>query len=436
MVSSFVIFFQFNQVPKKLSWDEVEFTRLTLSLDNKPYTPYSRLATGHSTLYFYLILASFKTFGMTNFALRFPSALFGVTNVLIFYLISRIAFSKITYFPKNFLRITLIPFLLSLILASSRWYFNFARFSFEATFLMFLELTSIYFLFKFFTVSNVIPNLFRDLLSKNQMLKLVQHDKKHSIIYLILSGIFSGLALLSYYPGRIFFLLPLVFFFFYSSKKLVKKSSIIFLLTVSLVASPLLIYLTSHKDLRIKEQLFLTDRELNFQQKLSYFGNNIAKLTLMFNLEGDLNGRHNYPGKPIFNPVVGAFFLLGFLVTVLHLKNFYNQLFFIYFILSLTPALFTYPMENPNSLRTYTAIVPSIYFVGNGLTYLLQSEQKSKILLFGAIIFLLVLFALSSLYDLRTYFLYQRLVFNKSFELNGTIQRILNLKLWEKTQSL
>ena len=153
----------------------------------------------------------------------------------------------------------------------------------------------------------------------------------------------------------------------------------------------------------------------------------------MFNLDGDLNGRHNYPGKAIFNPVVGAFFLLGFLVTVLHLKNFYNHFFFMYFIISLIPALFTYPIENPNYLRTYTAVVPSLYFVGNGLTYLLQSEQKSKMLLLGTIVLLLVLFALSSLYDIRTYFHYQRIVFNKSFELNGTIQRILNLKLWEKT---
>src|SRR3990167_7085285 len=102
-ISVFVIFFQFNQIPKKLSWDEVEFTRLALSLDGKSYTPYSELATGHSTLYFYIILASFKIFGLNNFALRFPSALFGVINVLIFYFISRIIFTNITYFLKNFL---------------------------------------------------------------------------------------------------------------------------------------------------------------------------------------------------------------------------------------------------------------------------------------------------------------------------------------------
>ena len=103
ILSSLIIFFQFNEIPKKLSWDEVEFSRLALSLENKPYLPYSRLATGHSTLYFYAILASFQIFGVTNFALRFPAALFGIMNVLIFYTITKRVFSQVNYFKKAFI---------------------------------------------------------------------------------------------------------------------------------------------------------------------------------------------------------------------------------------------------------------------------------------------------------------------------------------------
>src|SRR3990167_3758916 len=371
LVSIIIIFFQFNKVPKKLSWDEVEFTRLALSLDGKTYTPYSQLATGHSTLYFYIILAAIKIFGLNNFALRFPSALFGVINVLIFYFICRIIFTKITYFPKHFLRqripilnfslISLIPFFLSLILISSSWYFNFARFSFEATFLLFLEQTSIYFLFKFFMFSRVIPTLSlskgRNLATEGSVIRFGTSNVpsldfsvsralgilRNDMLFLILSAIFSGLSFLSYYPGRIFFLLPLLFFFihwymsFRPKRSEVEKSLLyqrvkdsstepvlseveglgmttryilIFIFTFILVISPLLTYLTSHQDLRIQEQLFLTDKKLTLQKKISYFGLNTIKLAYMFTHYGDLNGRHNYPGKAIFNPVVGAFFLL------------------------------------------------------------------------------------------------------------------------------
>ncbi|OGK08744.1 hypothetical protein A2767_06110 [Candidatus Roizmanbacteria bacterium RIFCSPHIGHO2_01_FULL_35_10] len=439
-ISLSIIFFQFNQVPKKLSWDEVEFTRLALDLENKPYTPYSRLATGHSTLYFYIILSSIKIFGLTNFALRLPSALFGVLNILIFYLITSLVFTKIKYFSNSFLNSSFIPFLLSVILISSRWYFNFARFSFEATFLLFLELCSIYFFIKFVQSSfwqarnERVKNRsseprFRTSYNPERGKSRDRNDVKN----LIISTVFSGLAFLSYYPGRIFFLLPLGFLVFYSPKRLLKRNLLIFTTTFILISSSLITYLATDKDLRIQEQLFIADKKLTIKEKVSYLGLNTIKLGYMFTHSGDLNGRHNYPGKALFNPVTGAFFLFGFLVALIHLKNYYNQFFLSYFILSLIPALFTYPAENPNSLRTYTAIIPSIYFLGNGLIYLFQSEQKSKTLLLHVILFLLVLFALSSLYDFRTYFLYQKVVFTKAFELNGSIQRILNLKLWEKT---
>lgn len=404
IVSSFLIFFRFDQIPKKLAWDEVDFARLALSLNNKSYSPYSELATGHSTLYFYILLGSIKLFGLTNFALRFPSAFFGIAGVIIFYLIMRLLFKD-----KKF-----IPLILSLLFVSMRWYYNFARFSFEATFLLFLELVSIYFFLKF----------------------IKPRKSTSEVKFLIFSAIFAGLAFLSYYPGRIFFLMPLLFLVILQKKIKLKFYLITYLLTFFLVILPLLSYLAVHKDSRVEEQLFLADNELSANKKLSYFTLNLEKISKAFHLEGDLNGRHNYPGKPILNPVIGAFFILGFLVSILNLKNFYNQFFLIFFLISILPAFFTYPVENPNILRMFTAIVPVVYFVGNGLVYLLQSEANSKFQLIIISFVLIIMFILASAYDARTYFKYQNNVFKKAFELNGSIKKIINLKLWEKTGEL
>lgn len=76
LIAVFLVFYQFTFIPKYLAFDEVEFTKLALSLDGKPYSPYSQLATGHSTMYFYILLTSIKTFGINVFALRFPAAVF------------------------------------------------------------------------------------------------------------------------------------------------------------------------------------------------------------------------------------------------------------------------------------------------------------------------------------------------------------------------
>jgi predicted membrane-bound mannosyltransferase len=88
LISAGVIFYKFNQIPSHLDLDEAEFARLAISLYKEPLTIFSPYATGHATPYFYLILASFLTFGLNTFALRLPSALFGFLNPFLVFLIS------------------------------------------------------------------------------------------------------------------------------------------------------------------------------------------------------------------------------------------------------------------------------------------------------------------------------------------------------------
>lgn len=404
-ITSLFIFFQFNKIPNKLSYDEVEFANLAKSLNNKPYSPYSLLATGHSTLYFYVILLSFKLFGQNNFGLRFPSAFFGVLNILLFYLMMHQVLKKLKSNDVKNKFFSCMPFFLSIILASSRWYFNFARFSFEATFLIFLELTSILFLFTFL---------------KNKKSR-----------FLSICAVFTGLTFHSYYPGRIFFLLP-VFTLLSHLNKFRIRALVIFLSIFILICSPLFLYFITGKDLRIQEQFFIKDNKISTLGKIGYLSLNGLKLTLMPTAIGDMNGRHNYPGKPMFNPVLGAFYIFGLFVTLIRFKDFYNQFFLLYFVLSLIPAMLTYPWENPNALRTISSIVPSIYFIGNGIVYLLKSKidsAKSYSFILGVII---LMFIFSTFYETRTYFLFQKNVFNQAFEFPGGLQKILSLKLWER----
>lgn len=370
IIAFFVIFYRFNQIPKHLAFDEGEFARLALSLDAKPYTPYSPLATGHSTLYFYIILFSFKLLGINNFALRLPSAIFGILSVVVFYLITRKKLKS--------------AFFLTLIFLTSRWFLNFSRFSFETTFLLFLELLSIYFLFK--------KNLF-------------------------LSGLFAGLAFNSYTPGRIFFLLPLFFIVLMSNLSFMVKKALFFLIPFLIIITPLTTYLLIHKDTRIEQQFFLKNTELSNQKKTEFLLQNIQSTALMFNFKGDMNGRHNYPGKPALNPILGLLFIFGLALAIRNYKNIHNRFFLLYFFLSLLPALLTYPWENPNMLRTFTVLPSVVYFIGQAIN-LIPRKKWGKIVVFSLIVF-------SSLYEIRTYFKYQSAVFNQSFELKKQLPEAL-----------
>jgi len=429
IISSFLIFYRFADIPKYLSFDEVEFTKLALSLDNKPYIPYSQLATGHSTLYFYILLGSLKTFGVNTFALRLPAAIFGVLSVLFFYLIMKKVFKQ----SNNETMKQWFPFILSLILLSSRWFLNFSRFSFEATFLLFLELTSIYFLLKFDEVSKVkIPNFLR--------FDVFRQKISVSSFYIMLSGIFAGLTFLSYTPGRIFFLLPVGFLISKGYRQgnalslQWNKHLLLFLIPFIIIITPLTNYLINNKDTRIDQQFFLKNNEMSIQEKLTGLWYNTSSTALMFNVKGDVNGRHNYPLKPALNPILGILFIIGLAITMKSVfakastDKQWNILFLVYFFLSIFPALMTYPWENPNMLRTFTVLPSVIYFIGNAIYYLSTIVQRwsrnKKFVSF----FLFLVVLISSFYELRTYFKYQSKIFYDSFEIKWPLDKAIKLK--------
>ncbi|MFA6017246.1 MAG: hypothetical protein WC744_04115 [Patescibacteria group bacterium] len=422
IASALLIFYRFSDIPKYLAFDEVEFTKLALSLNNKPCIPYSQMATGHSTLYFYILLASLKTFGINTFALRFPAAIFGILSVTIFYLIIKKAFEQLNNLPSGRQGETMkqfLPFFLTLILLSSRWFLNFSRFSFEVTFLLFLELTSIFFL-----------------------IKTVFQKERLSLIF---SGIFAGLAFLSYTPGRIFFLLPLSFLVFQLFNSLTRKQFsnmaikqlLYFLVPFIIMIIPLTSYLLTNKDNRVDQQFFLKNNEMTINEKASGLWSNISSTALMFFIKGDMNGRHNYPGKPALNPILGILFIIGLVISIKNWKNPYNFFSIFYFLLSIFPALMTYPWENPNMLRTYTVLPSVIYFIGNAIVVLdetalkiLKNKMKlPKYFILNTLYFLLIF---SSFYELRTYFKYQSLVFKESFEIRLPLDKAIKLPYEKK----
>lgn len=399
LLSIIIIFYRFPSIPQNLSFDETEFARLALSLDNKPYTPYSSLATGHTTGYFYILLTSLKMLGVNAFALRLPAAIFGVAGTFIFYLIAKHVFSK-EYIHKavssSFLERHdyLIPSILTFIFLTTRWYINFARYSFEATFLLLLELVSILFFLKY--------------------------KKSKKFIHLGISGLFAGLAYNSYTPGRLFFLLPLLFLLweFKNIRQIgrhIVKPLASFIVPLVLVIMPVTVYLSIHPDIRINQLSYVTNDKMQVGEKIEFGIDNIKRAVLMFHVNGDMNGRHNYPGKATLNPLAGFFFAIGFIYSLRKFRQFEHAFFLTYFVFSMLPMMLTYPWENPNILRSFTTIPSIIFFIGNAILLLYKLPLKHKYLSYG----LCIIFYIAAVYDMRTYFVYMaNTVFPSAFEID------------------
>ena len=401
-LSAFIIFFRFTSIPKTLTFDEIEFAKLALSLGKLPYIPYSPLATGHATLYFYTLLFSLKLFGVSSFGLRLPAAVFGVATVVMFFFVLRKVVQKMDVIQSPFLHLFL-PLVGTFLFATTRWYFNFARFSFEATFVVLLELTSLLF-----------------------FLTYLDHRQKK---WLIPAGIFAGLAYNSYQPGRLFFILPLVFLFLFIQERKQHRPDFTFfsqhtiaaffsfIIPFVLLITPLSLYLSQNKDIRLNQLLYPANTEMSVGEKIQFFERNVVSITLMFSVKGDVNGRHNYPNKAALNPLISLFFILGLLLATLNIRNKMNQLFILYFLIAVLPTLFTYPWENPNMLRTITCVPSIMYFCtyafAKGYVFF---EKRLHIRYKVLVVILFFIVGLSALYDLRTYFIFQVPVFKEAFE--------------------
>lgn len=398
-IASFLIFYRFPTIPINVSYDEAAFANLAMSLAKGGFHIYSPLATGHTTPYFYTILASFKLFGLSVWALRLPAAIFGVLTVIPAYNIFRLVFSQ-EYVEKKtkspFLKKHdyVIPTLLTFTFISLRWYYNFARFSFEATFLLFFELVSILFFLYY---------------------KNTKQGK-----YLIGSGLFAGLAYNSYTPGRIFILLPLLFIFsdFTFTKKRLNgliQHILLFAIPFAMMIAPLTIYFSQNKDIRINQLSYVTNDKMEVGEKFAFAWDSTKRAASMFHIKGDMNGRHNYPGKPAVNPIIGLLFIIGLLYAIKHIKDYRNMFFLIYFALGILPMMLTYPWESPNMLRSFTVIPSIVYFVGVALLLAYRLPLSGKKVSYA----LAIVLYLAAVYDARTYFLYQAYtVFPDAFEIS------------------
>jgi hypothetical protein len=141
-------------------------------------------------------------------------------------------------------------------------------------------------------------------------------------------------------------------------------------------------------------------------------------------LHGDMNGRHNFPGKAALNPILALLFVVGMIVKNTEEPIKVRKYAYIYLLISVIPTIFTLPADNPNMLRTYTSLPSIIYFICSALISLqIVADKLFNKTLVALLIFIFI--SISSAYELRTYFIYQSRVFRNSFEITCSLNEII-----------
>lgn len=146
LIASLLRFYRLGSNPPSLTWDEAAwgYNAYTLGTDGKdefgrflPLVYLESFGDFKPPVYAYLDIIPVKIFGLDEFAVRFPSALFGTLTVLLTYFLVKELFTK----AKN------LPSLAALIVAISPWHIMLSRAAFEANIASFFIVCGVWLFF-------------------------------------------------------------------------------------------------------------------------------------------------------------------------------------------------------------------------------------------------------------------------------------------------
>jgi DNA-binding beta-propeller fold protein YncE/4-amino-4-deoxy-L-arabinose transferase-like glycosyltransferase len=329
----------FTEQPFGIWFDEAEAgleARRILELDEyRPvfFTPIN--VTGHLL---WLYAQALTIFGDNIHGMRLVSVIFGLGGVVAAFLFGRE------------LRGPRFGLALAFFVVVSRWHINFSRIAMTGVDAPFFEFLSLYFLTRFLKRGSTRDGLW--------------------------AGITLGTGLLFYTAFRLYLVAIAIFLIFslmrwglpmltrLRSGEWRRWSVSLLLLIISgwLVVAPVVRYALDNPDAfwyRTRQISVLTKRDQPDLAKALWAST--QKHAMMFHIFGDRNGRHNLPGTPMLDPLMGMLMILGIALAIALNRYPANGFFLILLPVALLGGILTVDFEAPQSLRSI-AVLPAVFY--------------------------------------------------------------------------
>ena len=241
---------------------------------------------GREPLFIYLVALSVAVLGRSSGAIRIVAAVLGTLTIPATYLMAKAMFNR----RMGLLAATITGFTL--------WHVNLSRIGFRA----------------------VAMPLFVALTLWQLWLGLKRGNQWH---FLIGGGLY-GLTFYTYLAAR-FTIVALTAFGLYlvlTEKRTVRKwkqGALAFVLVALAVLIPLMVYVATHWDAFLKRvgQVSIFNSAINKGDFWGTLFRHTGRTLLMFTCRGDFIPRHNVPLRPVFDPLLSIFFLLGLILCLL-----------------------------------------------------------------------------------------------------------------------
>ncbi len=308
---------------------------------------------GREPLFVYLQALALAVWGNADWVLRVVPIGAGVATVALMYPLGRVFFGATT-------RGRAVGLVAAAALAVSFWHVSFSRMGLRVILLPFVSAIVMYFFWRGW-----------------------QAGRRRNFVY---SGIALGLAMYTYLAARA---LPLVLFFFsvlwflitrtasqnnaaLASRRVAANSILVFGVAF-VVALPLLAQFALHPaDFfgRAEYVALVADNNIETNAsgaRLANIAENARRVAGMFFLQGDMNPRHNLPGRPALDAVAAFGFLVGIVVGIVRARR--EPIYLLLFLwLAAMLAASVLSTEAPHFLRTLGALPPIMLLLAEGLT--------------------------------------------------------------------
>ncbi|RMF05066.1 MAG: hypothetical protein D6768_01800, partial [Chloroflexi bacterium] len=351
----FLRLFNFGQQPFGIWFDEAEAglqARQILQVDTYRPLFYPPINVTGQLLFLYAL--ALRWLGDSIYSMRLVSVLFGLGGVLAAYLFGRE------------LRGPRFGLALAFFLAMARWHVNFSRIAMTGVDAPFFEFLSLYLLTRLL--------------------------KRGSLRDALWAGLSLGAGLLFYTAFRLFGLAMLIFAVIAVLRwwnpvlaalrgggwRRVLGAALLLALSGWLVAMPLIHFARNNPDAfwyRTRQISILTKRD---QADLTTaLWESTRKHLLMFNVAGDRNGRHNLPGEPMLDPLMGVLLILGIALALARTRHPANLFFLILLPVALLGGILSVDFEAPQSLRSIAVLPAVVYFCALAAAALGREAEQS-----------------------------------------------------------
>ncbi len=201
-IATFLRMYSLNTNPPSMHVDEADAVYgansilHTLHDQYQNFLPMQFQNNHRSPLYIYSVIPSVGIFGMNSFAARFPSAVFGILTVVVFF-----------FLVKKLFRNNNLALLASFLIAINPWSIQISRTGVEEALALFLVIFGI---------------------------TLILYTDKKKLYFLPITGLILGLSLFSYHAPKIFLVVFLPVLFFYRKDLVKSKMFILFIIIFGL----------------------------------------------------------------------------------------------------------------------------------------------------------------------------------------------------------